>query len=129
MGGSPGVGQGTRLTSVAKISSITVPAISGQMGHIVYALEGLRQDAKAPPLSQLKPCQLQKRIDRNLVMNQVYPTLWLRFVPDVLTLGAQRLTDAMQLRFLLLQHRPLPSRAGIPTVLPTRSALHRSVPR
>jgi hypothetical protein len=44
-----------------------LPAISGQMAHIVYALEGLRQDAKAPPLNQLKPGQLQKRIDKYLL--------------------------------------------------------------
>jgi hypothetical protein len=30
------------------------------------------------------------------VTNQVYPTLWDRFVRDVLTLSAQRLTNAMQ---------------------------------
>jgi hypothetical protein len=42
-------------------------AISGQMAHIVYALEGLRQHDKAPPLSQLKPGQLQKRIDKYLL--------------------------------------------------------------
>ena len=45
----------------------TMPIISGQMAHILYALEGLRQDAKAPPLSQLKPGQLQKRIDKYLL--------------------------------------------------------------
>ena len=50
-----------------KISSTTAPAITGQMAHIVYALEGLRQDAKAPPLNQLKPGQLQKRIDKYLL--------------------------------------------------------------
>jgi hypothetical protein len=48
-------------------SAAPAPAISGQMAHIVYALEGLRQDAKAPPLSQLKPGQLQKRIDKYLL--------------------------------------------------------------
>jgi hypothetical protein len=42
-------------------------AITGQMAHIVYALRGLRQDDKAPPLSQLKPGQLQKRIDKYLL--------------------------------------------------------------
>jgi hypothetical protein len=47
--------------------SSAVPAISGQMAHIVYALEGLRQNDKAPPLSQLKPGQLQKRIDKYLL--------------------------------------------------------------
>jgi len=47
--------------------SSTAPAISGQMGHIVYALEGLRQNDKTPPLSQLKPGQLQKRIDKYLL--------------------------------------------------------------
>jgi hypothetical protein len=44
------------------ISSAT-PAISGQMGHIVFALEALRLDTKVPPLNQLKPGQLHKRID------------------------------------------------------------------
>jgi hypothetical protein len=38
-------------------------AITGQMGHIVFALEALRQDAKVPPLNRLKPGQLHKRID------------------------------------------------------------------
>ena len=50
-----------------KFNSGAMPAIIGQMGHIVYALQGLRQDAKAPPLSQLKPGQLQKRIDKYLL--------------------------------------------------------------
>ena len=40
--------------------------ITGQMGHIVYALEALRQDAKVPPLNRLKPGQLHKRIDNYL---------------------------------------------------------------
>jgi hypothetical protein len=43
--------------------SNAVPAISGQMGHILYALEALRQDSKVPPLDRLKPGQLHKRID------------------------------------------------------------------
>ena len=42
------------------------PAINGQMGHIVFALEALRQDTKVPPISQLKPGQLHKRIDNYL---------------------------------------------------------------
>jgi len=37
--------------------SNAIPVISGQMGHIVYALEALRQDAKAPPLNRLKAGQ------------------------------------------------------------------------
>jgi len=37
-------------------------AITGQMGHIVFALEALHQDAKVPPLIQLKPKQLHRRI-------------------------------------------------------------------
>jgi hypothetical protein len=41
-------------------------AITGQMGHIVYALEALRQDSKVPPLNRLKPGQLYKRIDNYL---------------------------------------------------------------
>ena len=43
--------------------SSAVQAIGGQMGHIVFALEALRQDAKVPPLNRLKPGQLHKRID------------------------------------------------------------------
>jgi hypothetical protein len=43
------------------------PAITGQMGHLVYALEALRQDTKVPPLNRLKPGQLQKRIDKYLL--------------------------------------------------------------
>ena len=39
-----------------------IPAITGQMGHIVFALETLRQDAKVPPLNRLKPGQLHRRI-------------------------------------------------------------------
>jgi len=42
------------------------PVISGQMSHIVYALEALRQDPKVPPPHQLKPGQLHKRIDNYL---------------------------------------------------------------
>jgi len=38
------------------------PVITGQMGHIVFALEALRQDAKVPPLIRLKPGQLHRRI-------------------------------------------------------------------
>jgi hypothetical protein len=41
------------------IGSSSAPAISGQMGHIVYALDGLHHYANAPPLSQ--------RIDKNLL--------------------------------------------------------------
>jgi len=40
-----------------------IPIISGQTAHIVFALEALRQDPKVPPLNQLKPGQLHKRID------------------------------------------------------------------
>ena len=39
-----------------------IPVINGQMGHIVYALEALRQDPKVPPLNRLKPGQLHRRI-------------------------------------------------------------------
>jgi hypothetical protein len=46
--------------------SRATPVITGQMGHIVYALEALRQDSKVPPISQLKPGQLHKRIDNYL---------------------------------------------------------------
>jgi hypothetical protein len=46
--------------------SSAAPAITGQMGHIVYALEALRQDAKMPPLNRLKPGQLYKRVDNYL---------------------------------------------------------------
>jgi hypothetical protein len=42
------------------------PAITGQMAHIVYALEALRQDTKVPPINRLKPGQLHKRIDNYL---------------------------------------------------------------
>lgn len=52
-----------KLTNI----SCAAPVISGQMAHIVYALEVLRQDEKAPLLSQLKPGQLQKRIDKYLL--------------------------------------------------------------
>ena len=38
------------------------PAITGQMAHIVYALESLRQNTKVPPLNRLKPGQLHRRI-------------------------------------------------------------------
>jgi hypothetical protein len=48
------------------ISSAT-PAINGQMGHLVFALEALRQDTKVPPLNRLKPGQLHKRIDKYLL--------------------------------------------------------------
>jgi len=48
-----------------QISSAT-RAITGQMGTILYALEALRQDPKVPPLNQLKPGQLHKRIDNYL---------------------------------------------------------------
>jgi len=47
------------------ISSAT-PVIGGQMAHIVFALQALRQDTKVPPLNQLKPGQLHKRIDNYL---------------------------------------------------------------
>jgi hypothetical protein len=53
------------MTIETHISSAT-PVIAGQMGHIVFALEALRQDAKVPPISQLKPGQLHKRIDNYL---------------------------------------------------------------
>ena len=42
--------------------STAVPAINGQMAQFVYALEALRQDSKVPPLNQLKPGQLYRRL-------------------------------------------------------------------
>jgi hypothetical protein len=46
--------------------SSTTPAITGQMAHIVFALRALSQDIKVPPLGQLKPGQLHKRVDNYL---------------------------------------------------------------
>jgi hypothetical protein len=44
-------------------SDSTAPAITGQLATILFAIQALRQDSKVPPLSQLKPGQLHKRID------------------------------------------------------------------
>jgi len=38
------------------------PAMFGKMGHVLYAIELLRQDAKVPPLNRLTPGQLHRRI-------------------------------------------------------------------
>ena len=43
------------------------------------------------------------------VMNQINPTRWQRFVRNVIILRAQHFADALQYRFLPLQHRPLHS--------------------
>ena len=38
------------------------PAVTGQLATILFAIQALRQDPKAPPLNQLKAGQLYRRI-------------------------------------------------------------------
>jgi hypothetical protein len=62
----------TRMVDQTGITD-TVPAIAGQMGHIMYALLALRQDTKVPPLGALKPGQLFKRIEDHLRRQGFHP--------------------------------------------------------